>query len=114
MNRLENWLAWKHPVLMSKIQSIQMELKKRSWERYMKKHRSCCESTVLHYCAKKVFVNPKKACCWGYIPERCEECGRKIPRWMLWKYMKLSLYIEHAEEAKEEYKKQIAQQRRKK
>lgn len=96
----------KHPVIVSNVQRCLIDFERWREDRYMKRHRCCCENTVIKHCATKVVINPKKACCWGYLPDRCDVCGRKIPRWMQWKYMKLSLFMEYMNDMIEEMKEQ--------
>lgn len=100
------WFAWKHPVLTSKVQSIQSKLYIWRWRRYMKSHRSCCEDTLIEHCANKLVVNSKKACCYAYLPSRCSYCGRRIPRRLLYKYMMLSSFIEEYEDQKKKQRRQ--------
>ena len=104
--RIRDWMMVHHPAIVSDVQRFLMKVEMWREECYMKRHRYCCENTVLRHCAAKVVINPKKACCWGYLPDRCETCGRRIPRWMQWKYMKLSLFIEHMNDTIEELKEQ--------
>jgi hypothetical protein len=94
------WFAWKHPVLTSNWQSMSMRFSEWRWKRYMKRHRICCEDSLIKHCANKLVVNSKKACCYAYLPDRCETCGRRIPKRILCKYMMLSYFIEEYEEQK--------------
>lgn len=101
--RIKCFFACRTPVFYSKVQKVFTWWYEYRWQRYMKRHRNCCENTVLHHCAIKAAVNPKKAVCYGYIPDVCEVCHRRIPKWMIYKYMKLSLFIEYYEDQKIEY-----------
>ena len=76
--------------------------------------RQCCRYNTIKHCAEKLAVNPKKAVCWGYIPTECPDCHRTIPKFILREAMNMALFVEHYEDAKEEYAKFIKQQNKKK
>lgn len=106
------FFAIRTPVFYSKVQSILTWWYEYRWNKYMKRHRCCCENTVLHHCAIKAVVNPKKAVCYGYIPSICDECRRRIPKRIIYKYMKISLFVEYYEDAKEDYIKELKRRER--
>lgn len=107
MNKFECWLCRKHPVIYSWYQDFSTWCYDRSWKHYLKKHRSCCEFNTMKHCANKLPINPKKAVCYGYVPETCPECGRKIPKRILLKWMDIALFVEHYEDAKQEFERQM-------
>lgn len=106
MNKLKYkifcWFAWKHPRITSRIQDFSARVYQWRWQRYLKRHRCCCEDSLIRHCAEKLVVNSKKACCYAYLPERCEVCGRKIPRRILYKYMMLSSFLDELREVEED------------
>lgn len=114
MNKFSTWLCWRHPIIYGCWQDFNTWFYEWRWKRYFKHHRECCEFNTMKHCAEKLPVNPKKATCYGYIPETCPECGRKIPKRILHKWMDIALFVEHYEDAKEEYAKFIKQQNKKK
>ena len=105
MSRLKVWFAGHYPLTDWWIRKMWNSRYDRGWQRYLKRHRECCEYHTSHHCAEYLEINPKKAVCWGYVPETCPECGRKIPKRILYKWMKIARFVEHYEEAKEKYKK---------
>lgn len=111
--KIESWLAWKHPLFYSKLYDFRVWWYEARWKIYCKLHRECCEYNTMKHCAEKLAVNPKKATCWGYVPETCPECGRKIPKRILLKWMDIALFVEHYEDAKEDYAKFIKHQMKK-
>lgn len=92
---ITRWLCLRHPVLYSKLQELGTELYIRGWRRYLRRHRDCCEFNTMKHCAEKLAVNPKKATCYGYVPERCPDCGRKIPKRIIHRWMDISLFVAH-------------------
>lgn len=112
-NKLEYWLLVKHPHLAMNIQKLQIWWEKTSWEWWMKLNRTCCEDTLAHHCAEKLAVNSKKACCWAYLPSRCETCKRRIPMWIRYKYMMLSSFLDDCREEQEKYEAYLKQEKQK-
>lgn len=96
--RIFCWFAWKHPVITSRWQNLSLHLYQWRWQRYLKRHRCCCEDSLIQHCANKLVINSKKACCYAYLPDRCETCGRRIPKRLLYKYMMLSSFIDELRE----------------
>lgn len=101
------FFALRTPNFYCRVQNVFTWWYEYRWQRYLKRHRCCCENSVLRHCAIKAAVNPKKATCYGYIPEVCDECHRRIPKRIIYKYMKLSLFVEYYEDAKEDYIKEL-------
>ena len=107
MNRFENWLCLHHPIIYSKWQDFRTWFYVYRWRRYLRRNRDCCEYHTMKHCAEKLAVNPKKATCYAYVPEHCPDCGRKIPKRIIHRWMDISLFIEHYEDAKLEFAKEL-------
>ena len=112
--KIESWLAWKHPLLHSKLCDFRVWQEETRWNIYNKLHRQCCKHTAIKHCATKIVVNPKKALCWDYMPYRCETCGRVIPKRILRQAMNMALFFDYYEEAKYEQEEYLKEQKKKK
>ena len=111
--KIESWLAWKHPLFHSKLYDFRLWWEEAHWKMFDRLNRQCCRYNTIKHCAEKLAVNPKKAVCWGYIPTECPDCHRTIPKFILREAMNMALFVEHYEDAKEEYAKFIKQQNKK-
>lgn len=102
--RLRTWVAYFFATRYPDLYNWWNQREVRAMNRYHKRHRACCEYALREYCASKLFVNPKKACNWDYYPYRCPECGRVIPRRLMYKYEMLMGLLDELEEQKEKGK----------